>query len=336
MSPLPINDTEAEHLIYDALVQLGWQADAKRLSRRIARLHLGLPREDEFAVVCTWLGRCAVIHKLDQRESPKSTTNTLVKVPDLLAIFIVNGQEVPVLIEVKSKKDDLLSFKADYYTGLKRYASILKLPLLVAWKHHGMWALFDIDHMKLAQTNYNIKFPKALNEGLLGLLAGDFAYSLAEGSGVHLRMRKEQLISESQTDEVTTEQNWQVRFDDIYNTDGLGNKRRNLNNQIQALFQIHALDNSEDHTDTHVILHFTVGEDKNKFAHMSLVDLLNWQTTTGEDINWRTVATRDQAVLGIDDFTNTINDAYREKIVTHIFHIRPQTHPSFVPQEVRE
>jgi len=329
-APSPSNADETEHLIYGALVQLGWQADARRLANRVARLHLGLPREDEFAVVCTWLGRCALIHKLDQRESPASAAGQF-QVPDLMAVFVVDGREVPVLIEVKSKTSATLSFRADYYAGLRRYAALLRLPLLVAWKYHGFWTLFDIDHMKLAKTNYNVTFSKAMSEGLLGVLAGDFSYSLAEGSGIHLQLRKEKLISESESEEVgTIEQQWQMRFDDVYYTDGTGKKRRDLAKGIEALFLAHDLKSSDDHTDTHVTMHFTVGEDKNKFAHMSLVGLLDWQAPTGEAINWRTVATRPIAVPGIDDFAKSVSDALHEKVVTHIFHMQPQTHAPFL------
>lgn len=328
LPPFPANTDETEHLIYDALVELGWKADARRLANRVARLHLGLPREDEFAVVCTWLGRCALIHKLDQRENP-TTIAAKFQVPDLLAVFLVDGKEVPVLIEVKSKKSETLSFRADYHAGLKRYAAVLNLPLLIAWKYRGIWTLFDIDHMNLAKTNYNVKFSKAISEGLLGVLAGDFSYSLAKGSGIHLQMHKEQLISESKVG-TTVEQQWQMRFDDVYYTDGTGMKRRDLAKEIEALFLAHELERSEEHTPTHVTVHFTVGEDNNKLAHMSLVSLLDWHTPTGEGINWRTIATRPKAVPGIDDFTKSVSDALKEKVVTHIFHMLPQTHPQFL------
>lgn len=287
-----------------------------------------LPREDEFAVICTWLGRCSLIHKLDQRENPTPLAEKF-QVPDLLAVFVVDGQEVPVLIEVKSKKSKTLSFRADYHAGLKRYAALLNLPLLIAWKYHGIWTLFDIDHMSLAKTNYNVKFSKAISEGLLGVLAGDFSYSLAKGTGVHFQLHKEKLIFESNVG-ATVEQQWQMRFDDIYYTDGEGTKRRDLSKEIEALFLVHDLESSEGHTDTHITMHFTIGEDKDKFAHMSLVGLLDWQAPTGEGINWRAVATRPKAVPGIDDFAKSIEDALQEKVVTHIFHMLPQTRPSFL------
>src|SRR5437899_4236167 len=179
------------HLIHEALTQLSWGADAKRIATRIWRLNIGLPREDEFSVVCGWLGQCELIHKLDQKQTPRQSSNSF-QVPDLLAIFRLKTRRIPVLIEVKSKKDNILSFWPDYYEKLKNYADSVGLPLLIAWKFHGMWVLFDSSHLRKAQSNLNVRFDLAIGENLLGVLAGDFSYSLYPNSGLHLRIRKDE------------------------------------------------------------------------------------------------------------------------------------------------
>ncbi|MCF7816562.1 MAG: hypothetical protein K9M54_01670 [Kiritimatiellales bacterium] len=322
--PAPIDPGVLEHLVYEALSELGWHADAKRLANRIACLHIGLPREDEFAVVCSWLGRCVLIHKLNQHVAPKNSSDTF-RIPDLLAVFRVDGKEIPVLVEVKSKQSRTLSFRHDYYAGLKRYADTVRLPILVAWKYNGLWTLFDIEHMVLAKTNFNVTFEKAMAEGLLGILAGDFSYSLAKGAGLHIRMRKDELISELQGC-----QKWKAVIDDTYHTDGSGQERRDLSPAVQSLFFAHTLEESEIHSATHVHMHFTIGEDKNKFAHMSLVRLLNWQEPTDRSVDWRSVATRPVTIPGVTDFEKSAEEAMREKLVTHIFHFKPQTIPRFL------
>jgi len=195
--PLP---DDLEHLLHEAFVQLGWAADATKLARRLALLNKGLPSEDEFAVVCTWLGRCKLIHKLDQRQGPTASSTTY-QVPYFLAIFEFKGRSIPVLIEVKSSVSQTLSFRPDYFGRLKSHAATVGLPILVAWKHHSLWTLFEMDHMAKAQKNYNITLGEALSEGLLGVPAGDFSYSLAQGSGLHLRMRKDELVSRHNRDQ---------------------------------------------------------------------------------------------------------------------------------------
>ncbi len=57
--------------------------------------------------------------------------------------------------EVKSKKGNVLSFKPDYLERLKRYADLVSMPLLIAWKFHNFWLLFEARHMKkLGLTHY--------------------------------------------------------------------------------------------------------------------------------------------------------------------------------------
>lgn len=322
---------DIEHLVYEALAQLGWNTDAQRLASKVARLNIGLPREDEFTVVCSWLGKCLLIHKLDQRQAPANSSSRF-QVPDLFAIFQVAGREVPVLIEVKSCQDRVLSFKAAYYERLQNYAAALKLPLLVAWKQpkYGIWTLFDASHMKLARTNFNISFNDAVCEGLLGVLGGDFSYSLAPGAGLHFRMRKEKLLSETETHD-GSEQSWLAVFEGITCTDGKGRERQNLPDGVQTLLLAHDLELLEGDTPTHFTQHFSVKDDQSKFAHMALVRLLNWQAPTGNRIDWRAIVANPQPLTGIDNFTATVEAALHEGIVKYIFHIKPRTWPAFLP-----
>jgi hypothetical protein len=106
-------------LIYEALEETKWRAGAQTLAARVERLHLGLPAEDEFSVLLAWLGRCRLVHKLDQLQTPPKSEEYY-QVPDLLAVFEHAGRTLPVLIEVKSKVDDKLSWRTDYYERLQR------------------------------------------------------------------------------------------------------------------------------------------------------------------------------------------------------------------------
>jgi hypothetical protein len=70
-----------------------------------------LPCKDEFAAVCGWLGKCRLLHKLDQQQIPLSSRDEF-QVPDLLAFVFDATKGSPVLIEVKSNTARKLSFKA--------------------------------------------------------------------------------------------------------------------------------------------------------------------------------------------------------------------------------
>lgn len=316
------------HLLHEALTQLGWAADPQRLAQQLMVLHTGLPREDEFAVVCTWLGRCTLIHKLDQSQAPPASAE-LYQVPDLLAVFEREGRTIPVLIEVKASISRTLSFRPDYRHRLQSYGRMLGLPVLIAWKYHGLWSLFDIEHMLLAEKNFNITFGKAMSESLLGVLAGDFSYTLPRGTGLHLRMRKDELIS-TKCDGAEVHEEWRMVIDDVYHTDRDGTERRDIEPDVQALFFVNSLEERQEHTSTHVFWHFTVEDDENKFAHMALAGLLNWYLGSGDSLNWREVVARHAPVPGVNNFAGTVESALHQKFVKYIFHVQPQSTPPFL------
>lgn len=316
------------HLLHEALSQLGWSHDPERLAKQLAQLNRGLPREDEFAVVCTWLDRCKLVHKLDQVQAP-ATSNDHYQVPDLLVVFQHENREIPVLIEVKASEARTLSFRPDYRDRLLAYAKTLGLPMLIAWKHHSIWSLFDISHMTLAEKNYNVALGTALSESLLSALAGDFSYTLPRGTGLHLRMKKEELLSSTRSGSEIHEE-WRMVLDDVYHTDRDGNQRRDLSADVQTLFFVNNLEQFQEHTPTHVLWHFIVEDDENKFAHMALSGLLNWYLGSGESLNWREVVGRGTPIPGLNNFSETVKRALDESVVKYIFYLQPQTTPPFL------
>ena len=125
-------------LLYEAAEQLGWTSDSRAIVDRVRRLAIGLPAEDELSVLLPWLGRCCLVHKLDQEENSDHSKRKY-RVPDLLAIFDYGGRHIPVLIEVKSTDDSTLSWQPDYRDALCAYAAALRLPFLVAWRQKTFW-----------------------------------------------------------------------------------------------------------------------------------------------------------------------------------------------------
>jgi hypothetical protein len=184
-------ERSAHWLISEAIQQLGLDANPKALAERIRRLQIGLPAEDEFSVLLTWLGRCRLVHKLDQLQSPKSSRARWA-VPDLRAVFDYHGHELPALIEVKTTPFDnnMLSWRPAYRDALFRYADMLRLPLLVAWRFGTFWTLIDAGQLTPSPVRYKITFFEAMKQTLMTELAGDFSFSLRPGCGMHFKIRK--------------------------------------------------------------------------------------------------------------------------------------------------
>lgn len=320
--------TDAARLIQDVLAELGWPADATTVADEVRRLDIGLPLEDEFSVVCAWLGKCQLLHKLDQQQVPVASKDEF-QVPDLLAKFSTQTIKSPVLIEVKSKKDKRLSFKPEYIRRLQNYADLVNMPLLIAWKFHNLWMLFEARHMKKAAKNFNITLETAARENLLGVLVGDVAYKIGAGAGIHLRFRKDKLTGTEKTADGHSEE-WMATIDKVVFTDYEGNPRTDLDSEVQSLFSAGELYEKQDHTDSHIHFHFVAGEEGMQFAHSALVHLLNWESPDNDRLHWRGFLRKDQVTANVSNFSAALNAAYQQKVVSHVFHFQPHAMPEFL------
>ncbi|MEJ7630917.1 MAG: hypothetical protein WKF28_00285 [Rubrobacteraceae bacterium] len=264
-------------LIHEVLEETAWQPDAQTLIERVRRLHLGLPAEDEFSVLLAWLGKCRLVHKLDQLQTPPESKD-LYQVPDLLAMFEYEGRLLPVLIEVKSKSTRKLSWKTSYYERLEKYGQTLGLPVLVAWKRGQIWSLFELEHFKLAQTNFKISFETAQKQNLLGILAGDFVIVLRRGVGFHFTARKEKRLNSDQFAGESQEV-WQALIEEAYFTNADGTRLKKLGPGLWALFLTSSVEEVSEITESKISYGLEVpDEEPMQWAHGVFSNLLELRT----------------------------------------------------------
>lgn len=269
-------------LFYEAAEQLGW-SDPIEISALVKRLERGLPSEDELCAIFHWLGKCQIVHKLDQFSYPPGIRDKY-QIPDLLAMFDVNNKKQVVLIEVKTSTKDKLSWKSDYLSSLQQYAALLRLPLLIAWKHRTLWTLFEPCHFRMAKKNWKITFLEAIKQNLLGILAGDFSFSFKSGTAMHIKMRK---LNE-------TNDGFDFIIDDAYflNADG---SRDNGAGGLMHLFLCIDQEPSIVETKSEVIQSFVIkNSNQAEFAHRALVNLLGTFTQAGSPLIWRQVLLQNQ------------------------------------------
>ena len=159
---------------------------------------------------------------------------------------------------------------------IQNYANLIGLPLLIAWKTpFGFWTLFEARHLVKAVKNFNLSLGTAMKENLLGVLAGDLAYTIGAGAGIHFRLRKVALVEQQRHGDTTTEQLWKTIVDDVAFADYQGNRRTDLAEQVQNLFMTWNLQNQEEHTDTHVTISLMASSSQEmQFSHTALVYLL--------------------------------------------------------------
>lgn len=319
---------DLDRLIQEALTELGLTADPAALAQKVKLLNLGLPAEDEFSVICAWLGQCRLVHKLDQLQAPPAS-NKPFQVPDLLAAF---GHQGTFLIEVKVCAKQKLSFRADYMARLNAYADLLGKPLLIAWKYHAIWTLFDVRQMKLAKTNFNIKHGEAMKQNLLGVLVGDVVFKLAPGAGVHFEMTKEELLGVEHQDESTYTEQWRMRISEVGFTKGGGVAATGLHAETQQLLTAWDLEEHETHSERAVLRSYVAGDEGMQFAHMALIHVLAWERGAKEADDWRTLLRTAQITKTIENFPRALDRALKEGVVSHIFHQQPVEMPDFLIQ----
>lgn len=232
MSPVdpPGSRADVARLLREAIADIGPDATPDEIVATYGRYDRGLAAEDEFAVILGWLGRCALVHKLDQRLSP-ARADASFAVPDLLALMRFEGRTIPLLVEVKTSAKDVLSWNPHYRARLAAYGDAFGLPVTVAWRHRGIWTWVDIEAFELARTNYKLDFFTAHRLNLMGVLAGDFIYSMAKNVGWHLEFRREELVEDH-----GSQQTWRARVEDSYLTDGKGRRRETMSSALFWMF----------------------------------------------------------------------------------------------------
>jgi hypothetical protein len=162
------------------------------------------------------------------------------------------------------------------------------------------------------------------------MLAGDVAYKIGAGAGVHLRFRKDRLISTEKSDDGWTEQ-WQTTIDDVAFSNYEGTRLTDLSADVQSLFTAWDLEDHEEHTESHIFQHFVAGHEGMQFAHTALVRLLNWASPNADRPHWRSLLRKEQVVANVANFSAALESAFRQKIVSHVFHFQPRAVPDFLP-----
>jgi len=327
---MSINLDSSARLLYEAIQQLGWPINPALLVDRVKRLDLGLPAEDEFVFILSWLGKCSLVHKLDQRQFPPKSRNEY-QVPDLFASFKTKVGLKQVLVEIKVTNKKKLKWKADYLQKLKSYSNLLGIPLLVAWKFYGLWLLVDIECFQKAKLNFHLSIETAMKNNLMSFLAGDFAYVVKPNVGLHFVMKKEKLVDEKTTGKTSKEQQWLVRIEKAYFTNSEGSQTSNLPSGLWPLF-ISAEPESQDRVEQDYIYQsFVISEDSGiKFAHTALPVLLNFSNNEEEKIHWRKQLEEHKYPVEFRIFYEAAQAGIEKQYIQYIFHLIPENIPSFL------
>ncbi|MEA2163426.1 MAG: hypothetical protein QOK37_1553 [Thermoanaerobaculia bacterium] len=307
-------------ILLEAAEQAGW-SDAPSIVQRVKGLQRGIPAEDELSVILHWLGRCKLVHKLDQTQYP-ATSRAQWRVPDLLAFFDYGGHTVPVLIEVKRTKRDKLKWKRQYLESLQSYSEAVGIPLLIAWKFASLWCLFEPCHFRLAHTNLHARFLDVMPHTLMSVLAGDFSFALHPGVAWHLHWRKLKN---------TGPQGWHLQVERSYVTNVAGNEVQSAPG-ILPLLACFPNYSEHRHTRTHIHQTFTVPSGgAAEFAHRCLSQLVAVFGGRDRPKSWRAYLQGTRLPTLAENFHDTVHNL-GSGFVHHLFRVRPVATPAFLPR----
>lgn len=313
----------AIYRIYEACEQTGWKGDPETLATALKKLNYGIPIEDEFCLLVSWLGRCTLIHGLAQQQYPPESTKHF-QVPDFFAVFESVAGPIPVLIEVKSKVGKL-SWKPDYYEALKRYGETIGLPLLVAWKERRsrFWLLVDISRFAKAERNYNLALSDAMQNNLLSMLAGDFLIEFAPGFGLHLHFRKLSHADENGARGVVEEAYFQGAEGERFTT---------LKGGLWPFFMTLDVASEIEETETHIHQSFVVMDRcGSQFAHRGFPALF----AARKSKRWRGLLEEHQFSVRPEDLLEAAREAYEHSATKGFMRLMPQNIPPFL-ERVKE
>jgi len=277
------------------LRELDPTTSAEEAIRRIKTIDLGLSAEDEFQAIITWLGRCKVSHKIENIEF-HSRGFVKINIPDIIAAFEYKGIKIITSIEVKSNKEKKLDWTNSYYNDFLAYQQAFGVPVLVAWKHTdlGIWTLNALSSFTKALTNYHLSMEDAFKDNLLSCLAGDKAYQLGEGVGLHVEGKKLSLVNKNI---VLAEEEWKIQITNAWFTDSTSNKYGELPNGVWPLFLASSISSISSIEDSIIKQDFVFhAENENgislQYLHMALPLIIKF-TDSDDSISWREMLRND-------------------------------------------
>lgn len=322
-------------IISQACSLLGWGENPKEIVNKVNQLLRGLPKEDEFIALSTWLGKCSLIHKLDQEQFPGLSRDNY-QVPDLFALYDFNGRMVPVLIEVKKTSDiRLRPFSNAYYSRLSNYANLMHLPLLIAWhiERLNMWCLFELERMTRRRTAFHIDFQTATNNSLLGILADDVILTLKKGIQLLLKIRKDPktVIRDKTSGEVIKFTGIMEEFMWVNPQGQQTTCSPNLRNFLELVLRMVDNDVTDREDNTHITITYYTTNEENLFAHQLLgVMAFGRPIPGGKRPTWIDAIRNNRFRMDYASVREAASEGVKSGMIKWIIRQNPATLPEFL------
>jgi Holliday junction resolvase len=301
--------------------------DPSRIRSKLRQLNRGLPAESEFTALALWSGRCKYIHKLDRDILPKDCAY---EIPDFLCIFEVDGRTIPLLVEVKTSRNQVRSFGKKYCSTLQSFADRLGLPILIALKFTcfdpSWWVLFELQRMVTSRGTGKANIIEIMKQNLSSRLLGDFSFQIRQGSTLAMRISKEKV----ERDDAGSIVSMVGAIEDVYweTADG---KRVEWVSLLDLLFMLTQDDVKVEEYPSHVVQKFHKVGDDAAFAHWALPFAFSPRRYFGrEAIPWDRMIREHEFSFSLADVEQTVRRAQERGLAGPIVWLQPQDVPHFL------
>ena len=291
---------------------------------RIRGIHQSLSAEHEFAAIASWLGNPRLIIHSDE----VLATDSSLRVPDFLVVARKGDRDIPFLVEVKNEKEDSIKWSEKYLASLRGFAKLLNLPLLVAWKKHGIWLLCDSELFQKKNTAYHLSFDTAVKNNLMATLFGNLFIVVNEG--FRMEIKYELLDVEKDSPDIVSEGEHEAIIVEAGLYTAKGKLPSDLAKSLFPIFLLKATDDSVVERDGRFLRQIFPTDSETMFNASDILFMtLSWSKQSGDSVNWL-LALRNGEVVPVQNLRTILNRGIEGGAIQYVFEQRPQRMPSFL------
>jgi hypothetical protein len=300
------------------------QIDPEKIGERLRGIHKGWSAEHEFAAIASWLGNPRLIVNADE----VLVTDGHFRVPDFFVVARRANRDIPFLVEVKNESEDVIVWSESYLSSLRRFAQLLNVPLLIAWKRYGMWALVDSDHFTKKVTAYHLTFDCAVKNNLMTALFGNVFITIKEHFRYEIVLKL--LDPKDAAATVLDDGDHKAQITDAALYTYKGRVPKELYLDLFPLFLAKATDESTTERDGEYLKHIFTTDPEDMFSASDLLfSNLSFAQGPGEEINWVAALRKGLAAPKID-LPAVLRRGIDAGAIQYVLEQQPEILPSFL------
>ena len=330
MAPNENDDLYKDAEIFSQFVNLNRKAkqDPQKLIEKLYQYNLGTPAENEFAALALWSRKCRYLQKLDKNKLPKDCSY---RIPDFLCIFDIKGQDIPILIEVKSSKNSVRKFTQKDCSALAEFAKLMGLPILIAFKYrfpNPFWVLFELKSMLNANGVGKADLTEVIKNDLSGIILGTFNFKIRKGVALGFKITKEEVKRDGSNQIVS----FKGVVEDVFWETPEG-QRVDWIPLLDRLFMLTQDDVKVEEYESHIVQKFYKVGDDAALSYWALILAFGIKYFREAVVPWDKLINSQEFHFSIKDLEQAVRKAHQVGLADPLVRIQPARIPEFMAEK---